>query len=176
MVEAGSLAPGRRGIVATDTLWVMTADTTLVAGDSLTLLWNPEGTDDDAPARLGRAVILERLSAPPNEPGAFMDPEGGDVFYLARDIADSTEYALGFALGVPIGAFRRRDKGWLEADLDGDGTLERFHVCASYEGVHLNVWSGVPYDGVLRWTRYYYVPYDTEPTCRGLAGADSKDR
>jgi hypothetical protein len=42
---------------------------------------------------------------------------------------------------------------------------ERFHQCASYEGVHLIVWSGEPLKGRERWHRYYSLPYATDPTC-----------
>jgi hypothetical protein len=165
MVEVVRTATEERAPAAMDTLCMMTADTTLAPGDSLTLLWDPEGTDGDPPARLGRGVIIGRLKAGPGG----MYPEEGDVFYLARAVADSSYIMdLGFGVKVPAAAFRRSDKGWVEADLDGDGTPERFHVCASYEGVHLNVWSGAPNRGVVRWTRYFYVPYATDPTCGGL--------
>jgi hypothetical protein len=169
MVEVVRTGTEERAPAPMDTLWVMTADTTLAPGDSLTLLWDPEGTDFDPPARLGRGVIIGRLKAGPRDRGGFMDPEEGDVFYLARTVADSTDImGLGFGVKVPAAAFHRSDRGWVEADLDGDGTPERFHVCASYEGLHFNVWSGPPNQGVLRWTRYFYVPYATEPTCVGL--------
>ncbi|HET9252179.1 MAG TPA: hypothetical protein VFP58_08690 [Candidatus Eisenbacteria bacterium] len=46
-----------------------------------------------------------------------------------------------------------------------DGVAERFFTCASYEGVHLSVWSGEPMKSEERWHRYDSVPYSTEPTC-----------
>ena len=50
-------------------------------------------------------------------------------------------------------------------DLDRDGVPERFQSCASTEGLHLALWSGEPFRGVERWTRYYYLEYDLEPNC-----------
>ena len=50
-------------------------------------------------------------------------------------------------------------------DLDGDGTPERFRMCASTEGLHLTIWSGDPLAGTRRWHFYYYLGYDVEPNC-----------
>ena len=55
--------------------------------------------------------------------------------------------------------------GLASADLDGDGTPERFRACTSAEGVHLTIWSGRPPTERLRWHRYYYLGYDVEPSC-----------
>ena len=149
------------------TLWLMTSDTTLAPGDSLTLLWNAEDADttyaQDAPL-LQRGRVVGRAKVGPTGPGNMYN-EDGDVFYHVsapqpRDLPGG----LGFAVRAgPEEFLRVGDR--VEVDLDQDGVAERFFTCASYEGVHLTVWSGVPMKGEERWHRYYYVPYDTEPTC-----------
>lgn len=51
------------------------------------------------------------------------------------------------------------------ADLDGDGVEESFRDCTSREGVHLTIWSGEPLKGSRLWHAYFYLTYDTEPSC-----------
>ncbi|NIR42566.1 MAG: hypothetical protein GWN99_01570 [Gemmatimonadetes bacterium] len=50
-------------------------------------------------------------------------------------------------------------------DVDGDGALEEFRICASSEGLHLTVWSGIGMTGRRLWHRYFYLGYDVEPDC-----------
>ncbi|MBD2308189.1 hypothetical protein H6G17_22205 [Chroococcidiopsis sp. FACHB-1243] len=50
-------------------------------------------------------------------------------------------------------------------DLDGDGIEESFRSCASFEGLHLTVWSGQALTGTRKWHSYYYLGFDSEPTC-----------
>ena len=37
--------------------------------------------------------------------------------------------------------------------------------CTSGEGVHLTLWDGPPLSGERVWHRYFYLGYDTEPSC-----------
>jgi hypothetical protein len=37
--------------------------------------------------------------------------------------------------------------------------------CTSSEGVHVSLWSGADAQRVRLWSAYYYLGYDTEPTC-----------
>lgn len=46
-------------------------------------------------------------------------------------------------------------------DLDGDGRLETFKICASSEGLHLTVWTAAK----RRWHAYHYLGYDSEANC-----------
>jgi hypothetical protein len=57
-------------------------------------------------------------------------------------------------------------RGIASADLDGDGQTEFFRICTSNEGEHLTIWSGTPLRGRRRWHSYYYLGYDTLPTCK----------
>ena len=165
----------------TFTLWLMTSDTTLAPGDTITLLWNAEDADTtyrhDEPV-LQRGLVSGRSRVKAGEPGN-MYAEKGDVFYHVAALPPGPkpeDSGIGFALRARPDEFRRVGNR-LEADLDRDGVAERFFTCASYEGVHLTVWSGEPLKGKERWHRYYYVPYDTEPSCvpsdtTGVAGED----
>lgn len=56
-------------------------------------------------------------------------------------------------------------RGLASVDANGDGRREYFRMCTSHEGLHLTVWSGIPLTGVRRWHEYYYLGYDTPPTC-----------
>lgn len=51
------------------------------------------------------------------------------------------------------------------ADLDRDGVRETFRDCTSHEGVHLTIWSGQALTGSRRWHAYFYLGYDTAPSC-----------
>lgn len=51
------------------------------------------------------------------------------------------------------------------SDLDGDGIEESFRSCASFEGLHLTVWSGQALTGTRKWHSYYYLGFGIEPTC-----------
>jgi hypothetical protein len=42
----------------------------------------------------------------------------------------------------------------------------RVRSCASSEGLHLTLWSGVPLGSERLWHQYYYLGYDVQPTCR----------
>lgn len=64
--------------------------------------------------------------------------------------------------------------GSAEIDLDGDGKPEFFRKCTGFEGVHFTVWSGKPLQGERIWHSFYYVDYETEPSCKkqDLEGLD----
>lgn len=59
-----------------------------------------------------------------------------------------------------------KSKGYLRSDINDDKKLEYFRSCTSNEGVHLTVWRGVPLKSKRIWHAYYYLSYDTEPTCK----------
>ena len=55
--------------------------------------------------------------------------------------------------------------GLAQADLDKEGHSEVFSSCATSEGIKFAVWTGQPYRGEPRWSGYYYLGYDSKPTC-----------
>ena len=46
----------------------------------------------------------------------------------------------------------------VQADLDRTREARMFHICASGDGFHLTVWSGVPLTSSLLWHGFYYDP------------------
>lgn len=73
------------------------------------------------------------------------------------------------AIGILDATIRLRQVGTeVVGDLDGDGIKELFRSCASFEGIHLTIWSSQAITGIRRWHQYYYLGYDLEPTCSKL--------
>lgn len=114
------------------------------------------------PQRVSEAAVIGRVDRPcapaaPSEPGV--------AHYQLRVLRDSLETGVpAFAIANFNGVLTVGDDG-VTADLEGDGSVERFRVCTSSEGVHLTVWTGAPPQGTRRWHRYFYLGYDVEPTC-----------
>lgn len=53
----------------------------------------------------------------------------------------------------------------------------RFLQCASTEGLHASAWGGTPLASPRKWHAYYYLGYDTDPTCNVAEYApDSSER
>ena len=145
-----------------DSLWLMIADSTLAVGDSLTLISDEPDPDPDSPPDILTAAVAERLRRNPTDK---MFAEPNDAFYrLVAPPGALTCCIFGYAVRAP-----RRDvkivAGRAEVDLDRDGVPEHFQSCASQEGLHPALWSGEPFKGPSRWTRYYYLGYDVEPNC-----------
>ncbi len=58
------------------------------------------------------------------------------------------------------------NEGTIRGDLDGDGRNEIFGSCLATEGIFFYVWSETDKrKSLLRWSDYYYLGYDNEPTC-----------
>jgi hypothetical protein len=105
-----------------------------------------------------------------------VSPDGPETIqHVIFDSAKSTTYDLRidqhdddvrFGIGVidSPGIFSPR-AGVVVADLDRDGVRETFRDCTSHEGVHLTIWSGQPLTGSRRWHAYFYLGYETEPSC-----------
>ena len=89
----------------------------------------------------------------------------GASFYSFR-VNKNIEKLIGPAIAIAgfNGSFKV-EKGKVLADLNGDGGLESFRLCASNEGLHLTVWDGEPLSGKKLWHEYYYLGYDVAPSC-----------
>jgi hypothetical protein len=61
----------------------------------------------------------------------------------------------------------------VQADLDQTQSKNTFRACGGNDGIYLTVWKGVPINGTLWWTGYYYESGNpgTLPTC---TAAESK--
>jgi len=152
-----------------DTIWLMIADSTLAAGDSLTLISDEPSPDSTTFVTVISATVTGRVRDPRRDPRAprwfAMGSEAGDALYRLAVAPGALDCCIfGYAVRAPRSLFRVVS-GRAEADLDGDGAPEHFQSCASLEGLHPTVWSGEPLRGVERWSRYYYMGYDLEPNC-----------
>lgn len=112
----------------------------------------------DKPQLFKSAMVREKLSAT-----------------CSRDV-DLPSHSSSYLIKMPVnGAFVelsivgkrqfRVAKGFVTTDISGDGKPEYFRTCTTAEGHYLTVWSGKPLVGRKVWHRYFYVPYDTEPSC-----------
>ncbi|HEU4335195.1 MAG TPA: hypothetical protein VFT32_11930 [Candidatus Eisenbacteria bacterium] len=150
------------------------ADTTLVAGDTLTLMTRFERPGDGAPGGGAlTAVVVERLREIHD---LNFDSISGRAIYRLRGVPDgAASGAMGLALATPPDRFSVRD-GRLESDLDGDGLVERYSECASHEGLHFAIWEGVaPWSGEPLADVYHYFPFDLEPNCPDMELGDGDD-
>lgn len=139
---------------------------TLVPGVQVTLVDQPDVTQLAESATVKEATVVERLSQScDNHMG--MDAGNGfsPSFYQIRLVTKpSPFYSTVVAIINPDRPITVR-AGKIDADLDGDGTNESFRTCSSSEGVHHQIWTGVPLQGRPRWHWYVYAGYDTNPTC-----------
>ena len=114
------------------------------------------------PQALAVAIIQKKVSGRCSQ---NPDTSPNDSFYSLRVISGRLEAR---AVGIAVIGARVDFKvanGLANADLNGDGRKEYFHVCTSQEGLHLTIWSGKSLRGVRRWHWYYYLGYDVEPSC-----------
>ncbi|MEK7348384.1 MAG: hypothetical protein AABZ94_05885 [Candidatus Eisenbacteria bacterium] len=155
---------------APDSVWFQIADSTLAVGDTLTLLTNPElpptSPETPAPPRLTAAHVGRRLG---RETARDLVEGPTEWAYLLRVAEfDSIESTIGIGIVAPRAAFVIRE-GHVESDVDADGMIERYSECASFEGVHFQIWEGrAPFQGEFVARFYYYVPYALDPTCPGI--------
>jgi len=89
-----------------------------------------------------------------------LESDGGDML---------TEWDTGIAV---IGKeFVQRDDGLIVVDLQGDGRPEVVRGCVSREGVYIYLSESsdpIAEDPKPLWDFYWYLGYDTEPTCPWL--------
>lgn len=103
---------------------------------------------------------------------ALHDSDSGEIdteqtsYYSLKlsDENDKSEVDIGIAVISPAkNAHLDGKKAGL--DINADGKIEFFRTCTSSEGLHLTVWTGKPLKGKRIWQSYYYLHFDTEPTC-----------
>ena len=139
---------------------------TLVSGVQITLVDQPDVTQLAESATVKEATVVERLSQSCDNHIEMVAGNGfSPSFYQIRLVTKpSPFYSTVVAIINPDRPITVR-AGKIDADLDGDGTNESFRTCSSSEGVHHQIWTGVPLQGRPRWHWYVYAGYDTNPTC-----------
>ncbi|MFQ5989729.1 MAG: hypothetical protein ACE5K9_07425 [Candidatus Methylomirabilales bacterium] len=89
-----------------------------------------------------------------------------DKSYSYSLTMDTEHKNVGFGLGIlDSPSVFSAESGRVIADLDRDGLQETFRDCTSHEGVHVTIWSGPPLEGSKRWHAYFYLGYETVPSC-----------
>ncbi len=120
------------------------------------------------PQAVQQARIQERTDSPA-ACQALMQGRGavnakpGMSFYT-MEAASLTSTDMGFGIVAPP-TEPIVVNGLAQADLDQDGQNEVFSSCATSEGIKFAVWTGQSYRREPRWSGYYYLDYDTTPTC-----------
>jgi hypothetical protein len=97
------------------------------------------------------------------------DSNPGEIFYYSLVLTDKTieksEILIGIGVIQPPKEIQVQNN-LAKIDLNGDGKLEFFRLCASNEGLHLTILTGKPLKGKRIWHYYYYLKYDTEADCK----------
>jgi hypothetical protein len=75
-----------------------------------------------------------------------------------------SEQLIGIAVVGNISG--RGDRKGFTLDLGPTAPKARVTGCASREGLHLNLWSGVPRKTTLLWHAYWYLGNEGQPTAR----------
>lgn len=89
----------------------------------------------------------------------------GDSLYILTLAGATVEPGLVYiAVAASVEHFQVRGDT-LYAQVGPTGVALSFRACASAEGVHFTAWRGAPLSGQRVWHRYYYLGYDTEPSC-----------
>ncbi len=96
------------------------------------------------------------------------DSNPREFFYYSLVLNDKTiEKSEIFGIGVIQPSKEIQVQNNLaNTDLNEDGKLEFFRLCASNEGLHFTIWTGKPLRGKRIWHYYYYLHYDTDADCK----------
>ena len=125
----------------------------LKKGQKLTIIF------PDKPQTTAKATVQRKLTS---SCSSEIDVSIGLTFYrLAMPSQDLPWIGFGLASAPRATVY----KGRARADVAADSRPEFFRSCTSMEGVHLTIWSGKPLKSTRLWHRYYYLGYDTEPSC-----------
>jgi hypothetical protein len=120
------------------------------------------------PQKLQQARIGERTDSPDKcqaliHGRAAVNAKAGTFFY-ALETGSIGPTDMGFAIVVPP-VNPEVVNGLVRVDLDRNGHSEVFSSCATSEGINFAVWTEMAYQGEPLWSAYYYLDYETEPTC-----------
>lgn len=85
-------------------------------------------------------------------------------FFYRLDINKDSLNTMAIGL-VAVSAKIGNPNSVAEFDLNNDGTVEHADTCLTSEGVQFYVSSNKTFDEKALWSDYYYLGYDTKPTC-----------
>lgn len=172
----GARFPFAKRIGWVDGLCLAISNANLAVGSPLTLI---VASEPRGPQRVEQARIKGRTNSPEAcdalKPGrAEVNAREGTSFYAleGRGIG-STDIGVGI---VAPPAAPHVVNGLARVDLDQNGQSEVFSTCATIEGISFGVWTGKAYQGKPLWSGYYYLNYDTEPTCPESRAAQTPPR
>lgn len=125
---------------------------------------------DESPQKVLRAVVEKKLKKGCSRYASeSTDENPGENFYYSLNLKDKEVYESQevFGIGViePKTAFNF-ENDLASIDLNNDGTAEFFRSCQGYEGVLFAIWKGKPLKGKQIWYSFYYLDYDTVPSCK----------
>ena len=129
----------------------------LKPGQEMTLIWTPlEDRLFKPEIRHGR--VVEKLTEPCD---SFNSGEGDAAYRL-----DAGKLEPGRIYFAIVGRHNRFmiSRGQVRGVVASNELS--FRSCTSMEGIHFSIWRGEPLTGTRLWHEYYYLGYDTEPTCK----------
>lgn len=157
------------GIVSTikdDQVCVRALNAQLKPGEEIYLI-----TPYERPHEIARMRIVRKMAETCVDDASDIG-DGEEIinktsYYLAEVFEKASEYQTlsGFAF-LDSSISPALENGIVTAELTGKPPKEYFRECTSFEGMHFTVWTGRPLVGKRIWHRYYYLRYDTEPTCK----------
>ncbi|KGJ93918.1 hypothetical protein GAB14E_2473 [Colwellia psychrerythraea] len=91
---------------------------------------------------------------------------GGNRFYLISK-PEKGKFDTTFTYGIAV-VLEKNNRALSISetlDLNNDGKIDLFSVCAASEGINFDIWSSTPYKSINLWNGYYYLGYGIESDC-----------
>ena len=89
---------------------------------------------------------------------------GVSFYLLETQNVEPTEMGIGIVAPPPIPEIAS-DSGLVRVDLNHDGHKQVFSSCMTTEGIRFSVWNDKAYRGQPVWSAYYYLGYESTPSC-----------
>lgn len=126
---------------------------------------------DEPPQKVLKAVVGKKLdSSCARRASETGDKNPGENYFYTLTLTEKLpEEFFGFEVGIAVIDPPKPilvQNNLARTDLNEDGKPEFFRSCGGYEGTHFTIWAGKPLEGKRIWHSFYYVDYDTVPTCK----------
>ncbi len=95
---------------------------------------------------------------------ASIDGSQPQARYALKLLQSDQAAAFGFGIIGKRVALREKN-GTVQAKFGLEKKPAHFSQCTSKEGIHLNLWTGLPLKEKSRWHAYYHLGFDVEPSC-----------